>query len=713
MGASSSDPGTPGAIYDTPYGRVQAPSLEAARKFIETEKAKRQPWVNDAGQTVYPPGAPAPFRQEPGGQEDTQREPWFAMEPPSQNRNLASKIVEGIGSSIPAPGSSYLAHKLGDLVNKVPGFEGRAADLASAVSPYIAGEVPGRIPGGVTAPKPPPVSAAITYPLETRAAGAVSQAFQKGAQGGAPTAIDTLAELNRAKETGQPLTLLDVPNQPLQKLASDIYRRGQTGASLIRSFLEKREAGSVARSEGIINRGISDRPLTATAEDLAQQRSTHAKPVWEEVKRGGSTAPLATQFEQAFQESLRAKEAAMQQVRTANVKLTQARARQSQAGNVYSRSGSNLDQRQAALELRVANEHLERVTQESEAMRTRLQQAVADQTANAPGAVWSPRLQQLLDQPEIKQGIRRGWNIERRRAIGEGRTFNPTEYAIVGFEKNGDPIVGKVPNMALLMVAKEGLDHIIQSPAMRDVLTGRLNKNGASYAALRDGLVQELDRLNPSYKAARNMWSGETQSIDALQAGHAMLGTRRFPQLEDAERYYARLTDSDKEFFKIGVATDLKNRLFRNRAINTEDIKRRLRPLFKSEQEANDFVGALERERFMRQTGAKIRGIAQQPDSASDAAQMALQAAHGVGNLLHGRFIRGTLNALRLKQLLSKRPDEALDHEIAKLLTDTDVALQGNAGATVLPNLPKPGEPGPNGGKIVSAVRYRWPGAPQ
>lgn len=658
-----------------------------------------KPWINDAGQMVYPPGTKAPADEYTGDEYTGSILPF---------RRDASGLHWAVPESIAAPfrgaveGGKDIAGKGAPVDSDVS--PDVIAAVAAFATPLRFGAEAKAAPATVPAAMPPRAP-----PLAGRAAERVSQAFEKGATGGAPTATDTIAELTRARAQGQPLSLLDVPSQPVQKMALDIYRRGGAGASQIRSFLEKREAGAIPRSEGIINRGISDKPLTSTAEDLAQQRSAHAAPIWAEVRRGGSTAPLAQQFEQAFQESLKTKEAAMQAVRQANIKLTQARGRQATAGNVYSRSGSNAAERAAKAELETARGHLDTVTQQSEAMRARLQRAIADKTANAPGAVWSPRLQQLLDQPEIKQGIRRGWNIERRRAIGEGRTFNPTEYAITGFEKNGDPIVGEVPNMALLMVAKEGLDHIIQSPAMRDQLTGRLNKNGASYAALRDGLVQELDRLNPAYKAARNQWSGETASINALSAGNDLLGTRRFPQLEDAERYYAGLTDSDKDFFKIGLATDLKNRLFRNRTINTEDIKRRLRPLFKSEQEANDFIGALERERFMKQTGAKFRGIAQQPDTANDAAEIALQAAHGVGNLLHGRFIRGTLNAMRMKQLMSRRPDEALDLEIAKLLTDTDVAMRGSASPAVVPRLPKPGETGPNGGPVTWSWQGRRP----
>src|SRR5207237_1944326 len=39
------------------------------------------------------------------------------------------------------------------------------------------------------------------------------------------------------------------------------------------------------------------------------------------------------------------------------------------------------------------------------------------------GAVWSPALQRFLDVPEVQQGIRRGWGIERELAVGRGERF--------------------------------------------------------------------------------------------------------------------------------------------------------------------------------------------------------------------------------------------------------------------------------------------------
>lgn len=718
-GATPQRPRSPLTTYQTPYGTVEAPSLAAAQKFIANEKAKRAGGTSDVMDRLLTMTGTVPSRETDIQQGQLEaaigragRAPMVSVEQNPQGRNLASRLVPFFVNAVMG-GDTPLSEMAGEAANLIPGFEGRVADIAGTVTPYIAGETPGRIPGGLNRGRvfaPPALTqggavAGRAERMNERARLLLSGKFEQGVEGGAPTAMDTISELTRARAARQPMTLLDVPSQPVQKLASRIYRRGGAGASQIRSFMEGREAGSMGRTERLINTRISDQPLSTTAEELAQQRSEHAAPIWAEVKRGGSTAPLATQFEQAFQESLKEKEAALQAVRSARVRATQAAARRSQAGNVYASSASNAAQRTADAQLKTAMDNLEVVTKRSEDMRTRLQRAVADQTANAPGAVWSPRLQQLLEQPEIKQGIRRGWNIERRRAIGEGRTFSPTEYAIIGFEKNGDPKIGEVPNMALLMTAKEGLDDILQSTKMRDPLTGRLNKNGASYAALREGLVNELDRLNPAYRAARNMWSGQSQSIDALRAGEALLGSRRFAQIEDAEKFYARLTDSDKEFFKIGVANDLKNRLYKNRTINNEDIKRRLRPLFKNEQEATDFIDALERERTMRRTWGNLRGLAQQPDPEHAASELALTAAHSLGNLMHGRYIRGALNAVRLRRLLGQRPNPELDLEIAKMLTNPDIALRGSQG----PAIPRVGDRGPAGGTITSQYSVKRP----
>jgi hypothetical protein len=518
--------------------------------------------------------------------------------------------------------------------------------------------------------------------VENRAADVVSKQFAKGAQGGAPTAADVVSEFTRARTEGQPLTLSDINNPALGQLAGTTYRQGGAARSQMKGFYETRGAAAGDRVAEMIDRHLSDEPLRGTAAKLVNDRSVRAKPLWDEARAGGSLPPITDMFANAFGE-------AKARFATNTEKVSRFR-------QAYDASTDTTDKLRIGKQLQEAvQEHgASQITFDN--LGQRLMEAQADGSANAPGAVWSPRLQELLDQPEVQQGLRRGWAIERRNAVGKGQPFNPTEYAVTGVDEAGQPIVGKVPNMALLMVAKEGLDAVIDSSAMKDSLTGRPTKAGLSYINLREGLVQELDRLNPKYAEARNVWSGDTASIRALNDGRGFLEPKRFSPDELAE-YVGKLTDSDKQFFVVGVADALKNKLFRSadsankgRVINTEDARMRLRPLFGSDEEAQTFIDAMERERSMGVTPGRVYGGSPTAERVSDdrSAEMAVHAAHGLLKVLEGRWLSAIASGIRVRRMFGGKPDEALSQAVAKALTDPDAPISDIG--PLLPQKPLP-----------------------
>jgi hypothetical protein len=196
-------------------------------------------------------------------------------------------------------------------------------------------------------------------------------------------------------------------------------------------------------------------------------------------------------------------------------------------------------------------------------------------------------------------------------------------------------------------------------------------------------LVQELDRLNPKYAEARNVWSGDTASIRALNDGRGFLEPKRFSPDELAE-YVGKLTDSDKQFFIVGVADALKNKLFRSadsankgRVINTEDARMRLRPLFGSDEEAQIFIDAMERERSMATTPGRVYGGSPTAERVADdhPAEMAIHAAHGLLRVLEGRWLGAIASGIRVRRMFGGKVDEALSQAVAKALTDPDAPI--------------------------------------
>lgn len=348
-------------------------------------------------------------------------------------------------------------------------------------------------------------------------------------------------------------------------------------------------------------------------------------------------------------------------------------------------------------------------------VRNVMEDAIEDASMRAKGAMWSPTLQRLLGYREIQQGINRGWAIEKRNAaeeIGQGKPFNPRDYAVIGEDAEGNPKVGAVPNMSLLMVAKEGLDAIIESDAMKNPLTGKPTKDGRSYIRLRQAFLNELDRLNPDYKPARDAWSGDTASISALNDGRHAFDAGWFTREELAE-HTGKLSPNDREFFQLGMAEKLRDDLYRTadagddskRIINNQDRRMRVRSVLGDADRADNFLAGVQRERQMFEArqevmrGSQTQGRAAEDRAAGriDMARNALDVGLGVGQAGHGHVL-GALNSM-LRVIGRATKEKPLDPEVysavGRLLIDPNLRMvEDLRGGLVIPpvrGIPEPG----------------------
>jgi hypothetical protein len=309
--------------------------------------------------------------------------------------------------------------------------------------------------------------------------------------------------------------------------------------------------------------------------------------------------------------------------------------------------------------------------------------------------VWSPYLDRLLQNPKVREGIQRGLAIERDKADGLNIPFDPKDYSVTSFNEAGEPVLEKVPNMKLWMVAKEGLDAIAESPGMRNELTGRPTKAGNAVLDLRNGVLGELDKLNPKYKAAREQWSGDTASIRALDEGKHLFDNNWFT-LEEVLEKWAALPEGDRQFFLLGVATKLKEKLYakvdaadKGSVINNEDTRARLRPLFQSPELADRFLDAVERERTMKQTPARIYGGSDTAERlAASKREAATHIAEAVRKVASGGWagVPGAARSVyKAVRGLQDRPDPALNNAIVEMLTDPNIVLGVNKGLPLVP----------------------------
>lgn len=235
----------------------------------------------------------------------------------------------------------------------------------------------------------------------------------------------------------------------------------------------------------------------------------------------------------------------------------------------------------------------------------------AYQRAFSYGPVHNDRIVEMLGDPNLRRGLRRGMDIERTLARADGRPFNLSDYAITGFDDAGDPIMGPVPNMRMLDAAKRGLDDILDE--YRNPVTQRLelNEQGNAINRLRRNFLQQIDDLNPAYAEARNVYAGPSRSIAAIRSGRDFLTG----DIEDMEIRFRDLSPTDREFFVMGMARELRD-MARNNSSDTADATRkilsgktrdRLRT-FLGDDTYNDFVGQMTDERRMTSTLNVARG---------------------------------------------------------------------------------------------------------
>jgi len=171
---------------------------------------------------------------------------------------------------------------------------------------------------------------------------------------------------------------------------------------------------------------------------------------------------------------------------------------------------------------------------------------------------WSNRLQDIIDDPIARQGLRHGVEIQRLEAVGQGRPFNPRDLMITDFDAAGDPIITGVPNVRTLHTLKVGLDRMIEGEV--NPATGALNARGRALDQYRRGLLAEMDAINPTYAEARRVYGGPMRIAQATRVGETMPFAGRW---EDTMRAFGDLPPTEQQGVRIGYANAVRDPLER------------------------------------------------------------------------------------------------------------------------------------------------------
>lgn len=478
------------------------------------------------------------------------------------------KAGQGLGARTAAMAGEGAAYGGVTGFNEGDGLEGRLTGAAKGG--LLGGAIGGALRVVGAAGKAAFAPAISNYQAWKDPAAAALARLLRGLSESGKTPEEVARAVSDAAGAGQGVyTLADALGSPGQNLLSTVARAPGEGRTAVTQFLNARQSGQGDRVGSAIDQalGVNGTAKQATAQ-LFKQGDEAARPIYKEAMAGGSTAPLETHFQNAFGEATKEASDAAKGLAAAQQQMTLAQAAKSRAGdNVYGVSSANEAMRAAQTSMEEAQRRVAASEQAKQSILGRLRQAQQDGSANAPGAVWTPRIQQFLDDPIMQQGLATGVKLQRLEALAKGKPFNPTELAITGSDEAGNPIINGVPNMRTLQAAKIGLDKLVEEHS--DPITGRMTQMGRAINDVRKAFLGHLNELNPKYAEANAAYGGPAQVRQAIETGRDMArGGRAADNLDT----FGQLSPINQQGARIGYADKVNEGIERGRqGVNAAD----------------------------------------------------------------------------------------------------------------------------------------------
>jgi hypothetical protein len=466
-------------------------------------------------------------------------------------------------------------------------------------------------------------------------------------------------------------------------------------------FARQQLEGASKRLSDLVGENIASGPtMRKTADALTVGQKAEAAPLYAEAFKPGSVAPLKAQFEGEFNRVSRDAKEAAEAVSAAQRDMIQAQAKVSRAGdNVYSANVALRARAEAQQALKEAQAKAIAARTESQQVLSRLREAQSAEAAGQRGGVWSPRIQQFLNDPTLKPAIARGMEIQRLEALAEGRPFNPHDFSITGEEKDGSPIIGKVPNMRLLDAVKKGIDDMLEH--YRSDITGKLvlDERGRALDQVRRSYIKTLDELNPDYSKARAAWAGPAQAKGTMGLGSKHLSRN----VEENEKIWSGLSPSDRQFYLIGVADHLRDEIAKKgvtspmvnalkEGSHNSRIKEQLRMLFSDQAKFDQFLKSVTDERtIFEKAGERLRGSQTAERLGADEENGLAAGAHALAagaKVVNGHWAGAIQSLVAAKRDLGIIGDKKVNDALAKLLFDPSIDLNGPVGLRLIGRIP-------------------------
>jgi hypothetical protein len=307
-------------------------------------------------------------------------------------------------------------------------------------------------------------------------------------------------------------------------------------------------------------------------------------------------------------------------------------------------------------------------------------------------AQWDDRLQRFLDEPEIQRGMATGIKIQRKKSVARDSPFNFKEFAVKGFDENGNLIIDGTPNLRAMDAAKRGLDQTINE-AKDDFGNIKWTEDLIATEELRKALVAKLDDITTdqagrsAYKEARAAYAGPASLDDAARMG------RKFIQGDEevSAKALAAMSEGEKEAFRVGarrqisqIINDDTQTALTKFAPKKVTFWNKLRTVFPDDESFNIFAADIEKELAKGRVenfagpraGSQTAGLQQ---DMADLARMPESASRGLealGQLGSGHPFRAAAVVARPALEWVKRPSSKTAEGLAKYLFELSPGKQ-------------------------------------
>ncbi len=239
--------------------------------------------------------------------------------------------------------------------------------------------------------------------------------------------------------------------------------------------------------------------------------------------------------------------------------------------------------------------------------------------------VASKRLDRILTSWIGKRALHEASIIaDTERAAGKSKYLGPVDKeltdaaryaASVGkMEKVERPGVAKGLSLETWDYVKRGIDSLLDKPAYRNELTGKLNKKGYAIDQLRKALVRGLDKATGGdqslYAAARKQYGGDAETLTALRNGAKFF--KMSPEL--IKREMEKMSIASREAYRNGAARAIldiientpDNASVSRRLFNKTMTRKKIAAVFPSHGAFRNFARRMVAEQRFRETEQAI-----------------------------------------------------------------------------------------------------------